>query len=74
MAENLTGNTGTTNEIYNVVSILYHASQGAETYAQFISDAEQAGDKDLVQFFRDTKADELWRSKRAKQLLVERLK
>jgi hypothetical protein len=48
MAENLTGNTGTTNEIYNFVSILYHASQGAETYAQFISDAEQAGDKDLV--------------------------
>ena len=54
MAQTSTGNTGTTDVTYNLVSILYYALQGAETYDQYISDAEQKNDKDPVQFFRDT--------------------
>ena len=57
MAQNSTGNTGTRDATYNLVSILYHALQGAETYDQYISDAEQNNDKDLAQFFRDTKEE-----------------
>jgi len=73
MTQNSTGNTGTRDETYDLVSILYHALQGAETYDQYISDAEQRGDDDLVRFFRDTKEEERRRAERAKQLLTQRL-
>ena len=73
MAQASTGNTSTTDVIYNLVSILYHALQGAETYDQYISDAEQKNDKDLAQFFRDTKEENQRRADRAKQLLAQRL-
>jgi rubrerythrin len=73
MAQNSTGNTGTRDATYNLVSILYHALQGAETYDQYISDAEQTGDKDLVQFFRNTKEEEHRRAERAKHLLAQHL-
>jgi hypothetical protein len=73
MAQASTGNTGTTDVTYNLVSILYYALQGAETYDQYISDAEQSGDKDLAQFFRDTKEENQRRADRAKQLLAQRL-
>ncbi len=68
-----TANTGTTDVNYNLVSILYYALQGAETYDQYIRDAEQKNDKDLAQFFRDTKEENQRRADRAKQLLAQRL-
>ena len=43
------------------------------TYDQYISDAEQKNDKDLAQFFRDTKEENQRRADRAKQLLAQRL-
>jgi rubrerythrin len=73
MVQASTGNTGTTDVTYNLVSILYYALQGAETYDQYISDAEQKNDKDLAQFFRDTKEENQRRADRAKQLLAQRL-
>jgi rubrerythrin len=73
MAQASTGSTGTTDVTYNLVSILYYALQGAETYDQYIRDAEQKNDKDLAQFFRDTKEENQRRADRAKQLLAQRL-
>ena len=73
MAQASTGKTGTTDVTYNLVSILYYALQGAETYDQYISDAEQENDKDLAQFFRDTKEENQRRADRAKQLLARQL-
>ncbi len=68
-----TGNTGTRDVTYNLVSILYHALQGAETYDQYIQDAEQGGDQDLAGFFRDVKRENEQRANRAKQILHRRL-
>lgn len=68
-----TGNTGTPDVTYNLVSILFHALQGAETYDQYIRDAEQGGDRDLAQFFRDVKEENSRRADRAKQILGRRL-
>ena len=67
------GNTGTRDVTYNLVSIIYHALQGAETYDQFIKDAEQSGDQDLAQFFNDVKEQNTRLAARAKELLGERL-
>lgn len=70
---NSTGNTGTRDVTFNVVSVLYHALQGAETHDQYIADAERAGDQDLAQFFRDVKARDKETADAAKRLLGRRL-
>ena len=68
-----TRHTGTRDATYDVVSILYHALQGAETYQQYIQGAEQRGDQELGQFFRDVQEEEKRRAERAKRLLAQRL-
>lgn len=67
--------SGTTerDEIYGVVSVIYHALQGAETYQRYIQDAKSAGDGELVQFFESCRTEEMERAKRAKAILLERL-
>jgi hypothetical protein len=40
-------------EHYDIVSVLYHSLQGASTCNTYIEDAEQSGDKELGQFFRE---------------------
>lgn len=65
--------SGTSDKHYNLVSILYHALKGADTYAQYVSDAEQSGDQDLVQFFQQVQDEERGRAERAKELLSIRL-
>jgi hypothetical protein len=44
--------TGTRDEHYNLVSVLYHTLQEGETIERYISDARQAGDDELVRFFQ----------------------
>lgn len=65
--------TGTKDATYDLVSILYHALQGAEVYGKYKQDAEQAGDKDLGTFFGDIQEEEKQRANRAKDLLKSRL-
>ena len=66
-------NTGTQDTTYNLLSVVYHALQGAETYEQYINDAEQQGDTELAQFFRDVRDENTKRADRGKQLLATRL-
>ena len=63
------GDTGTRDIVYNLVSTIYHTLQGAETEAIYIADAEQEGDQELVQFFRDLKQENQRRADTAKRLL-----
>lgn len=65
--------TGTVDVVYNLVSILYHALEGAEVYSMYVEDAEQSGDSELAQFFREVQQEEKRRADRAKQLLGQRL-
>jgi hypothetical protein len=44
--------TAIPDEIYDTVSVLYHALQGAETYEQSIRDAEQRRDQELIRIER----------------------
>ena len=70
ISDNSQGDTGTRDITYDLVSIIYHSLQGAETIAMYIADAEQNKNKDLVQFFRETKEEYERRADRAKQLLT----
>jgi hypothetical protein len=63
--------TGTRDETYNIVSILYHALQGAETCAQYEHDA--VDDENLRRFFQQAQAQQKELADAAKRLLRERL-
>lgn len=65
--------TGTGDPTYDLVSVLYHSLQGAETYEFFAADADEAGDGELAEFFRTVQAEERSRADRAKALLAPRL-
>ena len=73
MADSSQGNTGTGDVTYNLVSILYHCLQAAETHDQYIRDAEESGDRNLVDFFQEVKRENMARADRSKQLLHDRL-
>ncbi len=38
---------------FDLISVAYHALQGAETYEQYIRDAEGRDDQEAAQYFRD---------------------
>jgi rubrerythrin len=68
-----TQTTGTRDEHYNLVGVLYHALQAGETYEQYIRDAEQAKDSDLAKFFRDAQDQDRHRADRTEALLRDRI-
>jgi len=67
------GDTGTRDITYDLVSVIYHALQGAETTALYIADAKQQGNNELEQFFTEAKEEYQRRADRAKQLLTTHL-
>ena len=63
--------TGVRDEIYNVVSVLYHALQGGETCMQYLQDAQETGDQKLVQFFQEVQECHRHLATRAKEVLAQ---
>jgi hypothetical protein len=61
--------TGIRDEHYNLVSVLYHALQSADTCDHYAMDAEAAGDERLAGFFRETQSIQTQVSERAKEML-----
>jgi hypothetical protein len=61
--------TGTRDEHYNLVSVLYHALHGAENCERYVLDAEATGDEQLAAFFRETQAAQMETAERSKELL-----
>jgi hypothetical protein len=65
--------TGERDEHYNVISVLYHALQGAETIQKYVQDARGSSDKELLEFFEETRLEYVARAAQAKELLASRL-
>lgn len=61
--------TGTRDEHYNLISVLYHALQGADICNTYALDAETNGDERLAAFFRETGVMQAQLADRAKGLL-----
>ena len=61
--------TGTRDEHYNLVSVLYHALHGAENCDRYAADAEVTGDERLADFFQDAQAMQAQLAERTKELL-----
>ncbi len=56
-------------ERYDLVDVLDHALQGVETCTLYRRVAEQRGDHELAQFFREAQQEESWLAERAQELL-----
>jgi len=67
------GNTGTRDVTFDLVSIMYHALQGAETIDKYVGDADQGVNDELAQFFRETKEEYGRRADKAKELLAREM-
>lgn len=65
--------TGTKDKNFDLISVLYHALEGAWTHEQYAQDAEQNGDTELAQFFREIQQHHQQMAERAKGLLQQRL-
>jgi hypothetical protein len=65
--------TNTLDPHYDLVSILYHALEGAQTCAQYVADANRIGDQELAQFFTQAQQNQVACAEKAKQLLSRRL-
>lgn len=66
--------TGTRDEHYDLVSVLYHTLQEADTIEEYVGNAEQAGDQELAGFFRQVQEEDRARAEHAKKLLFGRLR
>jgi rubrerythrin len=64
--------TGVRDSVYNLSSVLYHAAEGGTVYAKYIDDAEQEGDQELAEFFRQVQQQDAERAQQAKSLLDQR--
>jgi hypothetical protein len=62
---------GVSNDTYNLISVMYHCLQGCETYQRYADDAQQAGNQELAQFFRETMQEEQQRAQRGERLLMQ---
>jgi hypothetical protein len=65
--------TGEKDQHYDVIAVLYHTLQGAETTQQYVEDARKAKDDELATFFEETRAEYVARAEQAKRLLAGRL-
>ncbi len=61
--------TGTRDEHYNLIAVLYHALHGAENCEIYAMDAEAAGRDELAAFFREAQDAQTQLAERAKGLL-----
>ncbi len=73
IADNGNAVTGTRDVVYDLISVIYHALKGAETYSSYIEDADFMGDQELVQFFRRVQEEDRRRAEEAKRLLRKHL-
>lgn len=63
--------TGTSDPTYNVISVVYHALQGAETIQQYLDDA--GTDEELKGYFSQVQTGYRRAAEMGKQLLVQRI-
>ena len=64
--------TGIPDQLYDLVSVLYHSLESGATNQKYIQDAQKTGDNDLVQFFQSIQQQDQQRVQQAKTLLSKK--
>jgi hypothetical protein len=62
--------TGERDENYGLISVIYHALQGAETCEQYADDARRAGNEELTRFFEESREEQNRRALEGRRLLA----
>jgi hypothetical protein len=57
-------------ETYGLISVVYHALQGAETCEQYANDARRASNEELTRFFEDCRDEQNRRALEGRRLLA----
>lgn len=65
--------TGTRDVTYDLISVAYHALQGAETYQTYIEDARSSGDNEAVTFFQEALEQNRKIASKARDMLGSRI-
>ena len=65
--------TAETDENYDLVSVLYHCLKAADACTQYVADAEDAGDDELVEFFDRARQLQNRLASQTRALLAQRL-
>ena len=73
MSMSTTETTGTRDVTYDLISVVYHALQGAETYQMYEQDAKQSGDREAESLFHEAHQANRQFADRAKSLLGQRM-
>ena len=71
MSTNQSG--GTRDVTYNLISVIYHALQGAETYQMYEQDAQEEGEQEAASLVREAQETSRQLADRAKAMLGQRL-
>lgn len=58
---------------YDLISVIYNASQAAETCRQYLKDAKKEGDREAEKFFNEVIENNISMINRGKNLLKTRL-
>ena len=64
-----TGETGFDDVTFDLISVQYHSLKAGHDYGQYVRDAENAGLKDIAQFFRQTMEEDSARAARCHELI-----
>ena len=64
--------TGISDAVLDLSSVFYHAAEGSGVYANYIDDAAQEDDTELVEFFKELQEQDAWRAQKAKALISRR--
>ncbi len=65
--------TGVKDQDYNLISVLYHTLQEADTLDTYLQDVGRQDDAELRQFLEEVQAENRRRAQRARALLKQRL-
>jgi hypothetical protein len=60
-------------DTYGLISVIYHALQGADTVSQYLEDARRAGSHELMAFFDACREEHNQRALQGRRLLAARI-
>jgi rubrerythrin len=66
-----TGETGFDDVTYDLISVQYHSLKAGHDYGQYVRDADNAGRKDIADFFREVMEQDSKRAKRCHEFIKE---
>jgi methionyl-tRNA formyltransferase len=70
-SRNTTINPHTMDKDYDLVSVLYHALQAADTCGQYEQDAKTEGSPEVAEFMREVQEQNTRIAQKAKELLMK---